>query len=238
MVRLSVNIDHVATLRQARRAKEPDPIAAALLAELAGAEGITVHLRKDRRHIQERDLEILRATIKTKLNLEMGTDEETVKIALRIRPDLATLVPEKEEEITTEGGLDFSRNDSRLTEVISLLHDKRIMVSLFIDPTSSNIKKAHKHNSDTVEIHTGHYAEAKNELEIATELERIAGAAALARKLGLGVNAGHGLDYQNVKKVGLIEEIQEFSIGHSIIARACLVGTKEAVTEMLKLIRR
>ena len=234
MVRLSVNIDHIATLRQARRAKEPEPIAAALLAELAGAEGITVHLRKDRRHIQERDLEILRATIKTKLNLEMGTNEEIVKIALRIKPDMATLVPEKEEEITTEGGLDFSRNDSRLKEVISLLHDKKIMVSLFIDPTSSNIKKAHRYNSDTVEIHTGHYAETKNELEIATELEKIAGAAALARKFGLGVNAGHGLDYQNVKKVCLIEEIQEFSIGHSIIARACLVGIKEAVAEMLK----
>lgn len=236
MARLSVNIDHIATLRQARRAKEPEPIAAALLAELAGAEGITVHLRKDRRHIQERDLEILRATVKTKLNLEMGTNEEIVKIALRIKPDLATLVPEKEEEITTEGGLDFSRNDSRLKEVISLLHDGKIMVSLFIDPTSSNIKKAHRYNSDTVEIHTGHYAEARNELEIATELEKIAGAAALARKLGLRVNAGHGLDYQNVKKVCLIEEIQEFSIGHSIIARACLVGIKEAVAEMLKLI--
>ncbi len=236
MARLSVNIDHIATLRQARRVKEPEPIAAALLAELAGAEGITVHLRKDRRHIQERDLEILRATVKTKLNLEMGTNEEIVRIALRIKPDLATLVPEKEEEITTEGGLDFSRNNSRLTEVMSLLHDRKIMVSLFIDPTSSNIKKAHKYNSDTVEIHTGHYAEAKNELEIATELEKIAGAAALARKLGLGVNAGHGLDYQNVKKVCLIEEIQEFSIGHSIIARACLVGIKEAIAEMLKLI--
>lgn len=236
MVRLSVNIDHIATLRQARRVKEPEPIAAALLAELAGAEGITVHLRKDRRHIQERDLEILRATIKTKLNLEMGTDEEIVKIALRIKPDMATLVPEREEEITTEGGLDFSRNDSRLKEVISLLHDRKIMVSLFIDPTSSNIKKAHRYNSDTVEIHTGHYAEVRNELEIATELEKIAGAAALAKKLGLRVNAGHGLDYQNVKKVCLIEEIQEFSIGHSIIARACLVGIKEAVAEMLKLI--
>ncbi len=236
MRKLSVNVDHVATLREARGGLEPDPVAAVLLAELGGASGITVHLREDRRHIQERDLEILRATVKTKLNLEMGTNEEIVKIALRIKPDLATLVPEKEEEITTEGGLDFSRNDSRLKEVISLLHDREIMVSLFIDPTSSNIKKAHRYNSDTVEIHTGHYAETKNELEIATELEKIAGAAALARKLGLGVNAGHGLDYQNVKKVCLIEEIQEFSIGHSIIARACLVGIKEAVAEMLKLI--
>lgn len=238
MAKLSVNIDHVATLRQARRAKEPDPVAAALLAELAGAEGITVHLRKDRRHIQERDLEILRATIKTKLNLEMGTNEETVRIALRIKPDLATLVPEKEEEITTEGGLDFSRNDSRLTEVISLLHDRKIMVSLFIDPTSNNIKKAHRYNSDTVELHTGPYAEAKNELEMATELEKIAGAATLARKLGLRVNAGHGLNYQNVKNVCLVEEIEEFSIGHSIIARACLVGIKEAVAGMVELIGR
>lgn len=238
MAKLSVNIDHVATLRQARRAKEPDPVAAALLAELAGAEGITVHLRKDRRHIQEDDLEILRAIIKTKLNLEMGTNEETVRIALRIKPDLATLVPEKEEEITTEGGLDFSRNDSRLTEVISLLHDRKIMVSLFIDPTSNNIKKAHRYNSDTVELHTGPYAEAKNELEMATELEKIAGAATLARKLGLRVNAGHGLNYQNVKNVCLVEEIEEFSIGHSIIARACLVGIKEAVAGMVELIGR
>lgn len=238
MAKLSVNIDHVATLRQARRAKEPDPVAAALLAELAGAEGITVHLRKDRRHIQEDDLEILRAIIKTKLNLEMGTNEETVRIALRIKPDLATLVPEKEEEITTEGGLDFSRKDSRLTEVISLLHDRKIMVSLFIDPTSNNIKKAHRYNSDTVELHTGPYAEAKNELEMATELEKIAGAATLARKLGLRVNAGHGLNYQNVKNVCLVEEIEEFSIGHSIIARACLVGIKEAVAGMVELIGR
>jgi len=237
MIRLSVNVDHIATLRQARRAREPDPVAAALLAELAGAEGITVHLRKDRRHIQKRDLEILQATIQTKLNLEMGTSEEIVKIALKIKPALVTLVPEKEEEITTQGGLDLSRNDPRLKEVISLLHERKILVSLFINPISTSIRKAHKYGSDIVELHTGFYAESKDELEMATELEKIAGAAALARKLGLGVNAGHGLNYQNVKKVCLIEEIQELSIGHSIIARACLVGMKEAVAEMIRLIR-
>lgn len=236
MVRLSVNVDHIATLRQVRRAKEPDPVAAAILAELGGAEGITIHLRKDRRHIQERDLEILQATIQTKLNLEIGTSEEVVKIALKIKPDLVTLVPEKEEEITTQGGMDLSGNDPRLQEVISLLHDREIPVSLFINPTSSSVKKAHKYGSDIIELHTGYYAESENELEMATELEKIAGAAALARKLGLGVNGGHGLNYQNVKKVCLIEEIEEFSIGHSIIARACLVGLKEAVAEMIRLI--
>ena len=237
MPRLSVNVDHIATLRQARKAKEPDPVAAALLAELGGAEGITVHLRKDRRHIQERDLKLLRAMIQTKLNLEMGISEEVVRIALKIKPDLATLVPEKEEEITTEGGLDLSKDDPRLKEVISLLQENKISVSLFINPTPNSVKKAHKYGSDVVELHTGLYAETKTELDMATELERIAGAAALARKLGLGVNAGHGLNYQNVKKVCLIEEIQEFSIGHSIIARACLVGIKEAVSEMVRLIR-
>jgi pyridoxine 5-phosphate synthase len=228
MARLSVNIDHIATLRQARRAKEPEPIAAALLAELAGAEGITVHLRKDRIHIQERDLEILRATIKTKLNLEMATNEEIVKIALRLKPDLATLVPETEEEITTEGGLDFSRNDSRLKEVISLLHDRKIMVSLFINPTSSNIKKAHRYNSDTVEIHTGHYAEARNELEIGTELEKIAGAASLARKLGLSM-----LDRRNTR-------IQHWSLYYcsSLSGRNKRSGSRNAQINWRVMLRR
>jgi len=236
MKKLSVNVDHIASLRQARKAREPDPVAAAILAEIGGAEGITVHLRKDRRHIQERDLEILKTTIKTNLNLEMGTSEEIVKVALRIKPDLATLVPEKEEEITTEGGLDLSRNNLRLKEVISLLRERKIRVSLFINPSSASIKKAHKYGSDVVEIHTGHYAEIEDRLEMATELEKIAGAAVLAKKLGLGVNAGHGLNYQNVKNICLIDEIDEFSIGHSIIARACLVGMKEAVAEMVRLI--
>jgi len=239
MPRLSVNVDHIATLREARRSKEPDPVTAALLAELGGAKGITVHLREDRRHIQERDLELLREVIKTKLDLEMGLSEGAVKIALRIRPELATLVPEKREEVTTEGGLDLSKpNLSRLEEVISLLHEGKILVSLFINPTPDSVKKAHKLGADFVELHTGLYAEAKNPLEVSTEIEKIAGAAILAKKLGMGVNAGHGLNYQNVEKVCLIKEIEEFSIGHSIIARACLVGIREAVQEMIRLIEQ
>jgi len=237
MPELSVNVDHIATLRQARRSQEPDPVTAALLAELAGAHGITVHLRKDRRHIQERDLNILRSTVKTKLNLEMGTSEEIIRIALKIKPELCTLVPEKEEEITTEGGLNLSQDISRLKEVITLLHERGISVSLFINPDSNSIRKAHKLNVEVVELHTGIYAEANSPLEAATELERLAGAAALAKKLGLRVNAGHGLNYQNVKKVCLIEEIEELSIGHSIIARACLVGIEKAVKEMIQLIK-
>ena len=238
MPRLSVNIDHVATLRQARRAKFPDPVAAATLAELAGADGITVHLREDRRHIQERDVEILRQTVKTKLNLEMGLSDWVVKFALKIRPDLATLVPEKREEITTEGGLNLSRSTERLSEVISLLHDAGIAVSLFINPTPNSVKKAHKLKADFVEIHTGLYAEAQTSLAISGEIEKIAGAAMLAKKLELGVNAGHGLTYQNVREIAMIQEIEELSIGHSIISRACLVGMEEAVKQMLRLIKR
>ncbi len=236
MLRLSVNVDHVATLREARKVKEPDPVAAALLAELGGAEGITIHLRRDRRHIQPRDLDLLRAMIHTKLNLEMGTSEEIVKIALKTKPDLATLVPEKETEITTEGGLDLSKENPRLKEVISLLHQREIPVSLFINPTPDSVRKAHKLGANVVELHTGPYAEATNLLDSATELERIAGAAALAKRLDLEVHAGHGLNYQNVRKICLIEEIEEFSIGHSIVARACLVGMKEAVREMVRLV--
>jgi len=238
MPRLSVNVDHVATLREARKVKEPDPAAAALLAELGGAEGITIHLRRDRRHIQPRDLDLLRMMIHTKLNLEMGTSEEIVKIALKTKPDLATLVPEKETEITTEGGLDLSQEDPRLKEVISLLHQMDIPVSLFINPTPNSVRKAHKLGANVVELHTGPYAEATSFLDSATELERIAGAAALAKKLDLEVHAGHGLNYQNARKICLIEEIEEVSIGHSIVARACLVGMKEAVREMVRLVGR
>jgi len=238
MPRLSVNIDHVATLRQARRANFPDPVAAAVLAELAGADGITVHLREDRRHIQERDVEILRQTVKTKLNLEMGLSDFVVKFALKIRPDLATLVPEKREEITTEGGLDLSRSTERLSEVISLLHDAGIVVSLFINPTPNSVKKAHKLKADFVELHTGLYAEAQTSLEASGEIEKIVGAAMLAKKLELGVNAGHGLTYENVREIAMIQEIDELSIGHSIISRACLVGIEKAVKQMLRLIKR
>ena len=235
MIRLSVNVDHVATLRKAREGTEPDPVAAALLVELGGARGITVHLRKDRRHIQERDVELLRTLIKTKLNLEMGVSEEIVKIALKIKPDMATLVPEEEGEVTTQGGLDLSRDNPRLKEVISLLHQAKIPVSLFINPDPNSVKKSLRLGADMVELHTGIYAERKDPLEAATEVERIAGAAALARKLTLGVNAGHDLNYQNVDKICLIEDIEEFSIGHSIISRACLVGMKEATREMVRL---
>jgi len=234
---LSVNVDHIATLRETRKTQEPDPVVAALLAELAGAKGITIHLRKDRRHIKERDLNILRSTVKTKLNLEMGTDEKIVRIALKIKPDLCTLVPEKEEEITTEGGLNLSQKISRLREVITLLHEREIPVSLFINPDPNSVRKAHKLGVEIVELHTGIYAEVNSPLEIATQLEKLAGAAALAKKLGLGVNAGHGLNYQNVRKVCSIKEIEELSIGHSIIARACLVGIERAVKEMIELIK-
>jgi len=238
MPRLSVNVDHVATLRQARKSKEPDPVTAALLAELGGAKEITVHLREDRRHIQERDLELLRKVIRTKLNLKIGLSEGAVKIALKIRPELATLVPEKREEITTEGGLDLSKSNPRLEDVISLLHEGEILVALFINPTPDSVKKAHKLGADFVELNTGLYAEAKDLLEIPTEIEKIAGAAILAKKLGMWVNAGHGLNYQNVEKVCLIKEIEELNIGHSIIARACLVGIREAVREMIRLIEQ
>lgn len=236
MIRLSVDVDHVATLREARGGVEPDPVAAALLVELGGARGITVHLREDRRHIQERDVELLRTLIKTKLNLEMGVSEEIVKIALKIKPNMATLVPEEEGEVTTQGGLDLSRDNPRLKEVISLLHQAKIPVSLFINPDPNSVKKSHRLGADMVELHTGIYAEKEDPLEAATEVERIAGAAALASKLTLGVNAGHGLNYQNVDKICLIEDIEEFSIGHSIISRACLVGMKEATREMVRLI--
>jgi len=236
MIRLSVKVDHVATLREARGGTEPDPVAAALLVELGGARGITVHLREDRRHIQERDVELLRTLIKTKLNLEMGVSEEIVKIALKIKPDMATLVPEEEGEVTTQGGLDLSRDNPRLKEVISLLHQAKIPVSLFINPDPNSVKKSHRLGADMVELHTGIYAEKEDPLEAATEVERIAGAATLARKLTLGVNAGHDLNYQNVDKICLIEDIEEFSIGHSIISRACLVGMKEATREMVRLI--
>lgn len=236
MPKLSVNVDHIATLREARKVDYPDPISAACLAELAGAMGITVHLREDRRHIKERDVEILRQTVNTKLNLEMGLSESIVKFALKVRPDLATIVPEKREELTTEGGLDLSTSIDRLSEVISLLHDAEIMVSLFINPTPNSVKKAHKLKADFVELHTGIYAEAKDALQASTEVEKIAGGAILAKKLGLGVNAGHGLNYENVQEIAQIKEIDELSIGHAIVSRSALVGMKEAVDQMLRLI--
>lgn len=236
MARVAINVDHVATVRQARLASEPDPVIAAAQAELAGAQGIVVHLREDRRHIQDRDVEILRRTVKTKLNLEMAATEEMVKIALRIRPEVVTLVPEKRQELTTEGGLDVALHEQPLRDVIKKLHDGNMAVSLFINADSSLIKTAHRLEADYVELHTGTFAEAKTFTSRQEEFERVLMAAKLANKLGLGVHAGHGVDYRNVLWLRKISEIEEFSIGHAIIARAVLTGLERAVQEMIALV--
>lgn len=236
MPRLSVNVDHVATVREAREGDCPDPVTAALLAELVGAHGITVHLREDRRHITERDVDILRRTMQTRLNLEMGLSDWVVKYALSVRPDVATIVPENPGELTTEGGLDLTRSVDRLEEVIGLLQDVGVLVSLFVNPTSGSIRKAHKLGADCVELHTGLYARAGSTLEISEEIEKIVGAAMLAKKLNMGVHAGHDLTYGNVHHIGQIHEIDELSIGHALIARATLVGIQEAVKQMLALL--
>jgi pyridoxine 5-phosphate synthase len=236
LARLGVNIDHVATLRQARGEAEPDPLAAAVLVELAGADGIVVHLREDRRHIQDRDLTLLRDLIQTKLDLEMAADEAMVKIALAVKPHLVTLVPERRQELTTEGGLDVVALRDRVDAVVGLLHDGGIPVSLFIEPDHNQIKAAHKVSADYVELHTGRYANARRLKEEQAELEAIASAAKLAYKLGMGVNAGHGLNYRNVRRLTQIPEIVEYNIGHSIIARAVLVGLERAVREMKQLV--
>lgn len=233
MMRLGVNVDHIATIRQARRAKEPDPVAAAIVAELAGADQITVHLREDRRHIQERDVRLLREVVKSRLNLEMAATDEMLKFALQLRPDCATLVPEKREELTTEGGLDVDGNRERLTSFIMALKDGGIMVSLFIDASPAQVKASHRVGGNSIEIHTGAYAEAKGEAGRAAEWEKIVDAAKLASRTGLKVHAGHGLDYQNVARIVEIGEVEELNIGHSIVARACLTGMEMAVRQML-----
>jgi pyridoxine 5-phosphate synthase len=231
-MRLSVNIDHVATLRQARRTVEPDPVAAAVIAELAGADGITVHLREDRRHIQERDVRLLRQTVRTHLNLEMAATEEMVAIALEIKPDYVTLVPERREEITTEGGLDVASQVSRLGEVVDRLQGSGIPVSLFVDPDPIQIAAAAQVGARWVELHTGRYAEASSEAQREAELAQLQKASQQAIQLGLRVNAGHGLTYWNVGPVARIPGIEELNIGHSIISRAVLVGLERAVREM------
>ena len=236
MPRLSVNIDHIATLRQARRGVEPDPVAAAVLAELAGADGIIVHLREDRRHIQDRDLRLVRQTVRTKLNLEMAATDEMQGIALEVRPDIVTLVPEKREELTTEGGLEVFARVEVLKGYISRLQNAGIPVSLFIDPDEQQISAAKKTGAAWVEIHTGAYANAPNETERTAELEKIVQSAKLAASLGLRVGAGHGLNYINVKAIARIREIEELNIGHSIISRASLVGIDRAVRDMIELI--
>lgn len=237
MARLGVNIDHVATLRQSRGGMEPDPLAAAVLAELAGADGIVVHLREDRRHIQDRDLRLLRQIIKTKLDLEMAPTDEMVKMALGVKPDLVTLVPERREELTTEGGLSVASQREALQSLIGLLHDGGIAVSLFVNPDFDQIKAAHKINADYIEIHTGRYANARLLKEEDAEFEAIEQAAKLAYKLGLGVAAGHGLNYHNVRRLLAISEIVEYNIGHAVISRAVLVGLERAVKEMKELLR-
>jgi len=234
--RLGVNIDHVATLRQARGGNDPDPLTAAVLVELAGADGIVVHLREDRRHIQDRDLQLLRELIRTKLDLEMAADETMAKIALTVKPDMVTLVPEKRQELTTEGGLDVSAHKDRVQQIVAMLHNGGIPVSLFVEPDLAQIKTAHKLSADFVELHTGKYANAKRSKEADAEVEAITQAAKLAYKLGMGVNAGHGLNYQNVKRLTHIPEIVEYNIGHSIIARAVMVGLDQAVREMKTLL--
>ncbi len=236
MPRLGVNIDHVATLRQARGGNDPDPLAAAVLVELAGADGIVVHLREDRRHIQDRDLHLLRDLIRTKLDLEMAADDTMAKIALTVKPDMVTLVPEKRQELTTEGGLDVAGHLARIQQIVSMLHDGGIPVSLFIEPNLAQVKAAHKVSADFVELHTGRYANAQRSKEADAEVDAITQAAKLAYKLGIGVNAGHGLHYRNVQRLVRIPEIVEYNIGHSIIARAVLVGLDRAVREMKALL--
>lgn len=237
MARLSVNIDHIATLRQARLGKEPDPVTAASIVELAGADGITVHLREDRRHIQDRDVRLLRETVKTKLNLEMAATEEMISIAIEVKPDMVTLVPEKRAELTTEGGLDVIINKEELSKQVSILKDCGITVSLFINPEIDQVKGALRVGADYVEIHTGRYADAVNKEEGEIEFGRILDSVKAASKLRLGINAGHGLNYINIKKISKISEIEEFSIGHGIIARAALVGLERAVREMAELVK-
>ena len=236
MPRLSVNIDHIATIRQTRRGSEPDPVAAAVLAELAGADGIIAHLREDRRHIQDRDLRLLRETVQTKLNLEMAATEEMQRIALEVKPEITTLVPEKREELTTEGGLEVASRTDFIKSYISRLQKGGIAVSLFIDPDDNQIAAARKSGANWVEIHTGAYANAKTEEDRRREFEKITEAAKLAGSLGLRVGAGHGLNYVNVRKIARIPEVEELNIGHSIISRAALVGMERAVREMKALL--
>lgn len=237
MKRLSINVDHIATLRQSRKGREPDPVFAAVLAELAGADGIIVHLREDRRHIQDRDLEELKKIVKTRLNLEMANTQEIIRTALLIRPDMVTLVPERREELTTEGGLEVNLNQDAIASSIRTFHEGGILVSLFINPDLDQVKSAHRIQADIVEIHTGVYSDTIGAKEVEKELGRVINAAKMAFKLGLKVHAGHGLNYQNVQRIAAIEEIEELSIGHSIVSRAVLVGMERAVREMRDLIR-
>lgn len=235
-MKLAVNVDHIATIREARKSDEPEPVLAALLSEQAGADGIVCHIRGDRRHIKERDLRLFRQVLKTKLNVEMAATEEMKKLALEIKPDVVSLVPEREEELTTEGGLDVISIEQHLASHIQELKNTGIRVSIFVDPDLKQIETCHKVGVDLIEINTGKYADLKSGEERQKALDEIKKAAEFGHKLGLEIHAGHGLDYRNVRPVADIPEITEFSIGFSIVARAAIVGIEEAVKEMIVLI--
>jgi len=235
MIELGVNIDHIATIRQVRRTTEPDPVWAAAAAELGGADGITVHLREDRRHIQDRDVRILRETVRAKLNLEMACEQEIVKIACELVPEQATLVPEKREEITTEGGLDVTGNLAKIRDAVARLQAKGIFVSLFLDPDTEQLEAAKTIGANAVELHTGTYALAPNDKTRSAELVKLTQAGKLITELGLRLHAGHGLTYHNVLPIARVPDMFELNIGHSIIARAIMVGMKDAVAEMKRL---
>ncbi|MDR1924118.1 MAG: pyridoxine 5'-phosphate synthase [Planctomycetaceae bacterium] len=236
MIELGVNIDHIATLRQARRTVEPDPVWGAVLAELGGADGITVHLREDRRHINDRDVKLLRETVRCKLNLEMAAVDEIAKIALNIKPDQATLVPERREEITTEGGLNITNQKDKIKNIVQQLQNNGISVSLFLDPDLTQIEAGIQTGCEAIEIHTGSYALTKNKIDEDNEIKRIIKASRLITNAGLRLHAGHGLNYHNVVRIANIPKMKELNIGHSIIARSIMVGIKEAVNEMKKII--
>jgi pyridoxine 5-phosphate synthase len=236
-MRFSLNVDHVAVLRNARGETQPDPVTAALLAEQSGVDGIVVHLREDRRHVNERDVRLLRELLTTKLDLEMAATDEIIKIACDVVPELATIVPEKRQELTTEGGISVIDNITKLKGAIKDLHNSGVEVSLFIEPDIDQIDAAAEISSDYIEIHTGVFANAVSEEEQFDELEKIRLAAKHAKKLGLGVNAGHGLNYQNIKIFRELTDIDEVSIGQAVIARAVFIGLNEAIREMIKLVR-
>ena len=236
MPNLGVNIDHVATVRQARMTNEPDPVWAATLAELGGADGITLHLREDRRHIQDRDLQLLRQTVAVKLNLELACNEEVIAIACQVRPYQATLVPERREEVTTEGGLDVAGSTERVAAAVSRLQDAGIVVSLFLDPDGKQIEAAASTGATAIELHTGAYAHAAAKFSADAELETLCEAASQVRASGLTLHAGHGLTYRNVQPVAQIPDMHELNIGHSIISRAVMVGLEQAVRDMKRLI--
>jgi pyridoxine 5-phosphate synthase len=238
MAKLAVNVDHVATLRQARGINYPEPVAAAIAAETAGADGIVVHLREDRRHINERDVRLIRKIVLSKLILEMGATNEMLGIALDIKPDCVTLVPEKREELTTEGGLDLVTHESNIREAVTTLKNAGIAVCIFIDPDLDQIKIAHKIDADMIEIHTGAFCDATTDILKQKEFDRIINAAKIGSKLKLEVNAGHGICYNSIKAFAGLKEINEFSIGHSIVARSILTGMEQAVRDMKELILR